>query len=361
MKEECCELPDDIIKLNILTRLDPVSLCRLKCVCKSWCSLIQDKNFIDYNFDFRRKTTVQIMGRFCSVYGFYSIDQDGICTDIGPHASFAWTTLGDPWVPCCNGLFCFLRRSIGGYINLHVCNPIYKKEIITLPKPDFLEKPYFRYKLGFGFDILSKRYKIIGCCHEKSYPLDQIEVLTLGVNESWRILKGKTIDASRLMDKIIYVNGSLYWYSRYMNNDLHVPRKITSFNLGDESFGEIDVPSNTSLSINLHEIDGNLCLIEHNGKTVNLWILTTSTTGDRHISWINLRINLPIELEFEADIIPIRRGQVLIQSIKDDCYYLCHFDEDGHVLKTIELIGILGTMYVFGKFDDSLVTLRNVM
>ncbi|KAH0652478.1 hypothetical protein KY289_030156 [Solanum tuberosum] len=47
-------MPNDIT-FNILLKLNVKSLLRFKCVCKSWCSLIEDPQFIKQHYDMSKK------------------------------------------------------------------------------------------------------------------------------------------------------------------------------------------------------------------------------------------------------------------------------------------------------------------
>uniref|UniRef100_A0A3Q7H517 F-box domain-containing protein n=1 Tax=Solanum lycopersicum TaxID=4081 RepID=A0A3Q7H517_SOLLC len=43
------------ITFNILLKLDVKSLLRFKCICKSWCTLIEDPKFIKHHYDMSQK------------------------------------------------------------------------------------------------------------------------------------------------------------------------------------------------------------------------------------------------------------------------------------------------------------------
>ncbi|KAF5185554.1 F-box and associated interaction domains-containing protein [Thalictrum thalictroides] len=361
-------IPSDNL-LDIISRLPAKSLYRFKCVSKEWCSLIQDQNFVDFYSDCRRKQhneahSIRLLGRLCSEYYFYFIDHNGKTSEILLSFNGA-SSFTDPLVPACNGLFCYLGDCYNGdFPNLVVWNPI-ASEYKILPKPDFLHpitNPCSLIKLGFGFDIVSRKYKLVGC---HAYSPWHVQVLTLGDTE-WRTIKGGCIDKVDFRDKIIHVNGALYWLStkRFHPNREIVrgdPCKITSFNLAEEQFGEVLVPDDAMGFVNLGhwlcDLEGCLCLIGYDNKMLDLWVLKTN---NKQQQWVNTRITLPFEMSLKLldTAIPIQHGEILVQS--KQIFYLCRYDQEGNMLKTIELEGLPKFMLVVGKYEDYMVTLRDI-
>ncbi|PIA45293.1 hypothetical protein AQUCO_01700674v1 [Aquilegia coerulea] len=356
-------IPDDIL-FDIIIRLPPKSLHRFKSVSKEWCSLIQDQTFQDFYYDRRRQQanethTIRLFVRSGDHYGFYFIDHAGIASKIGVGVMFCAATFSDPLVPACNGLICFL----GGENKLRVWNPA-TKQIITLPKPDFIEEdgrgPNIR--LGFGFDNFSRKFKVVGC-----HGCSQFQVLTLG-DKKWRTVEGSRIRTDFVLDKVIHVNGVLYWVNTRrrpkvalytMENILRGPFTITSFNLADEKFVEVPIPSDdvgfTNLGHRLCELEGHLCLISHDRNTLDMWVLITS--NEQRPQWVNQRIVLPFEMVYMDSILPIQDGEILIQCHKENCFFLCRYNQEGKVLNTTKINGLSPYLFVVGNYVESLVNL----
>ncbi|KAF5204970.1 F-box domain containing protein [Thalictrum thalictroides] len=354
------DMPDDIL-VDILIRLPTKSLLRFKCVCKSWCSLIQDQTFIDTHCDHRgheankKNTNFRLMELCSSGFQFHSVDQRaGISTQIGP-SNRLYSSIGfsHPYTPSCNGLFCFLAWTN----DLIVCNPM-TNENVTLPRPTFLEGMQSSEKrlvrIGFGFDVISKKYKVVGCTlrHYLHSP-PKVEVLTLG-DRSWKIVNGGIMNPSRVLDKVVCLNGVLYWLSTPGG------RVIRSFDLGDEKFGVLSTPPSIRFSKTRHwlgDLEGCLCLIDHDNNIVDLWVLTICSDKQE---WDNQRIFLPIDSRPRFYPFPVRKGEIMMQSTKATICDIYHYDQQGQVGKTIKVTGLHPFMFLVGIYDDTLVTLKNL-
>ncbi|KAL5698489.1 hypothetical protein ACHQM5_029521 [Ranunculus cassubicifolius] len=337
------DIPHELM-LNIFTRLPPKSLFRFKCVCKDWLALFQDETFMDSYAFHRRQQVVNLLGRKGKWYVLYSLDKTGMIATKIP-LSFVvseWYTFAS----ACNGLFCLPIDGQG----LMVWNPI-TNESIYLPESE----PYRGEKkfLGFGFDIVSNKFKVI-----RSYTLHEIQVLTVG-DQEWRNVGGGSLNGERhILDKIIYLNGSLHWLTRMIQGGLG--STITSFNLGDESFRMLPIPGDGVISPwhSLCEFEGCLCFIGFDGSNIlDLWLWI----GNEE-KWINQRISLPFEIWKTMDSVThTTRGEILVKCSIEDCYYLCCYEYDKQqrqneiqLVKVTKFIGI--DMVVNGKHDDNIVS-----
>ncbi|KAF9608892.1 hypothetical protein IFM89_012060 [Coptis chinensis] len=350
------DVPDEIM-VYIMSKLPLNSIVRFKCACKQWCALIQDEAFIQFHFSLRHRqvnlrhhTSFQVIGRIGFFYVIYSIEQDGSSTVI-EGKFFDSNSFIDPFVPACNGLVC----SLGSPQALYVSNPV-TNDSVTLPEPRFLKAfPPSNIRLGFGFDIVSKKYKVVGCDASRH---SKIEVLALG-EESWRPVEGN-IDTTRFKDQIIHLNGMLYWFSTETARG--VPRQITTFNLTHERFGvEISVPDDIGFLKGRHwlcEFEGCLCVIDHYQNMIDMWVLKTTCDNNKQV-WVNRPIILPSELKMVTNVIPIADGLVLVRCRQEN-NYLCHYNQVGRVSNVIKVRNIPGCMLIAGKYEDSLVPVRSV-
>ncbi|KAL5711739.1 hypothetical protein ACHQM5_013989 [Ranunculus cassubicifolius] len=367
-------IPDEIM-FEIQNRLPPKSLFRFKCVCKAWRSLFQDETFMDLYSTRRTNQSkkVDIVVHQDEYYELYSITNDG--GNLNETRLDYFEVPDEDKIDCtvmppCKGLFCFRKSKA----ELNVWNPS-TKEIISLDVHKRLRRAE---RMGFGFDIASKKFKVIGCEKGDS----EIQVLTVGEQE-WRSVEGGSIQTTQPgIDQIVYLKGALYWFTTQLvpkpdSDKVHCEGcktkrggqcKITSFDLANETFGVVPLPSQDAGFVNLghrlSQVEGCLCLIGHDYKLLDLWVLTSPGI------WINRHISLPFDVTVPLDTsIPIRNGEILVQCRKERCFYLCQYDDTTtqqrqqyRSLKTTKVTGFTSFPYfVLGMHEDTLVSLKNYM
>jgi hypothetical protein len=168
-------LPDELIT-EVLSFLPVRSLMRLKCVCKSWKTLISDSTFVKLHL--KRSARIKHLAIFSKAYKHSSKFSVSLLRLI-EHASV--TIADNPYfqlnhgyiypIGCYNGLFCLL-----GYfykvdyeeISFYLWNPATR----TLSnKIEFLRGPYSfdnvvlsKRKFAFGYDNSAEIYKIVAFC-----------------------------------------------------------------------------------------------------------------------------------------------------------------------------------------------------
>ncbi|KAH9614553.1 hypothetical protein KSS87_007177 [Heliosperma pusillum] len=252
-------LPEDLL-VEILLRLPVRQLLRLRCVCKSWCALIDDVNFIKRHYElqyaickadgdipficwgpqfdiFDNNLQVCILSK---QFGDVPLDlKPDLVRDTAPSFASAPHLINEGlFVGCVKGLVCY----IWGLRDLGLWNPATREFKAVAP---WLYNPIHLYQLnliGFGFDCISNDFKIVrGNCSDDG--ILSYEVYSLTTN-SWKSLsepstlvrpfKGPFAEA--------YLNGVCYWP---VSSALSDTASILSFNFSTEVFMVFNEPQNS--------------------------------------------------------------------------------------------------------------------
>ncbi|KAA8526247.1 hypothetical protein F0562_008550 [Nyssa sinensis] len=227
------------ILVDILVRLPVKSLLRFRCVCKSWCSLIESPIFLATHLNQSINNT-HLLIRYFSVNHkkeLYSLRFDNEtlneCVELKcPFKSRSGNFLRV--VGSCNGLICLSDDHFGYTYTLIVWNPAIQR-CVALPKPRVCFDvcgPYM-FALGFGFDPKTNDYKVVRMVYPQNkmgswdasagpeallfggqggyVASPEVEVFSLSTG-SW-----KTIDAGVPEHNMI----EYFWSSAVVNENIH--------------------------------------------------------------------------------------------------------------------------------------------
>jgi hypothetical protein len=181
-------LPHELIR-EVLSFLPVRSLMRLKCVCKSWKTLISNPTFVKLHF--KRSARNKQLAIFSSPYS--SSSNLRIVSHVPVHRLLENTSLtiaNDPYfddhgyiypIGSYNGLLC-VRSNInnaGGY-SLYLWNPATRS---LSNKIEFVHCDHWPHwwNYGFGYDNSTGTYKIVSLCLLSK----EVRVLSIGDNV-WR-------------------------------------------------------------------------------------------------------------------------------------------------------------------------------
>uniref|UniRef100_A0A2C9W384 F-box domain-containing protein n=1 Tax=Manihot esculenta TaxID=3983 RepID=A0A2C9W384_MANES len=286
-------VPKDLVR-DILLRLPGKSFIRFRSVCKSWCALFSDSNFIyktllshseDLNPNLR--VLVKSEKRLDFVFFFLSSDRFAMSTiqeipyprDIIDKSSSFIDIVGS----CFNGLICLRDES-----NIILWNPK-TSETKMLPQSNLLHPPHTFISLGileFGFDKRTSDYKVLRIfCYLN--PPDQsvdyiVEIYSLR-DDSWRKIDFCLNDWQLLChkhDTVYYyysrghtgADGVFHWWARDINRNY----AIVSFDLSNEVIKTTALPEGIGYSCcrTLFSLNDYVAFSHCNdGNQVELWVL----------------------------------------------------------------------------------------
>ncbi|KAK4270468.1 hypothetical protein QN277_023503 [Acacia crassicarpa] len=312
-------LPSEIV-LKILHRLPVKSLVKFTSVCRAWNSLITDRTFIS---DHLNLTLIQSSnGRKGSLFFQFFLERNLLRWRDPPreyayslystsnqqtdnHFSFERVPLPflffsldrcAMFVGTCNGLVCSDYYSpSSGSINILIWNPLLRKYVVVSKPIMTLNKHVYTRRFGLGFDSRNNDYKVVVLMHFVSRQhTDYLEVYSL-VSRSWRSI---TISVPKFFLETgcppLFVNGAMHWVV-CRKKDGSIQRSILSFDVTEETFGELTLPlqsneeSNTTTTLLVVEGGRWLAVVNHprkgTGYLLHIWVMKEYGVTD---SWTEI-------------------------------------------------------------------------
>ncbi|CAJ2638502.1 unnamed protein product [Trifolium pratense] len=272
-------LPFDLI-IEILSRLPVKQLLQLRCVCKSWKSLISDPKFAKKHLALSTTYSLHGIGRnyYCPelVLKSYSLNSSVSIAQIHLPLKGYVRVLGS-----CNGVLCLGEEEDGGDLFLvRLWNPSIRK-FKELPP---VRKPH-SYQLGmrgFGYNPISDNYKVVVVLLPSDDVEDnaeytgnyfsnhEVKVHTLGT-DSWKSFSVFPFAGLFVQEVGQYVSGTINWlvYMDIMQGQCF----IASLDLGDESYQKVLLPDDSG-EVDQHTLDLSvfkdcLCLISRE----DVWVM----------------------------------------------------------------------------------------
>ncbi|XP_059630424.1 F-box/kelch-repeat protein At3g06240-like [Cornus florida] len=254
--------------MGILSTLRVKSLLQLRCVCKSWYSLISDSQFVKTYLDrliacpdlLKQRQhililTHPILSKRPYAFTLESAVADDNVGDIVPSAvkldymaeikNYTFSSYTKV-IGSCDGLLCLRIGSTASYVfNLST------RESKRIPEPDF-KFCYWSsfYILGFGYDQSVHDYKLVAGAKKRFY------VYSLRT-DSWKKVQDLPYNhLPKPFSSGILLNGAIHWLFSSKRRS-----KIVALCFADEKFWEFPVPT---LSFNLGLLGGCLCILRGN-------------------------------------------------------------------------------------------------
>ncbi|KAM7511341.1 hypothetical protein LguiB_010216 [Lonicera macranthoides] len=282
-------IPEDLV-IEILKRLPVRSLMRLRCVCKTWCALTNNPDFVNLHLQFNHthvsdnRLVVKHWDEAANtnIFSLFPRElEDGLPLTLNLDLQSKGIIEKSIKIAYCDGIFCIYDRS-SRLISLW--NPAIR-EFKTLPFLSYLSANEDTYRhlsqLGFGFDCRKTNgYRVIVLI-SSLYPEGQdfcpAHVYSQRTN-SWRVvdcfvpfIRGPAGDTS------ICTNGFLHW------PNMACYPSVLSFDLGEESFQEtpiLGLPEKANYRIDLASIDGSVAVIQswigkhsERGSFCDVWVM----------------------------------------------------------------------------------------
>jgi len=215
-------LPDDLIA-EVLSFLDVKSITRLKCVSKSWYSLLSDSFFVKLHLDkssqkphlavFNTQFSTQ-HARLTAFSLHRLLENQSTTVSIDDYTNYRMTMDNKYYrtVGSCNGLFCLLRYSkTEEYqeFSLRFWNPAMRSLTDELSSISISCNTYPVFQFSFGYDNLTNKYKVV------AFRPSDVRVLTLGDNNVWRNIQSFPVIPylSISLNGGVYVSNSLVWFA----------------------------------------------------------------------------------------------------------------------------------------------------
>ncbi|XP_024169310.1 F-box/kelch-repeat protein At3g06240 isoform X1 [Rosa chinensis] len=267
----CRSLLSDIIR-EILSRLPVKSLCRFRCVSKSWLSLILDPQFVKMHFNkaienedlfYQRRKLLFTDGKGDSLCSF---DLDEFLNHYHDHPFLNGLGncnngdfIGDDYdgdlvvtrlkLPGCVGFSKYLSESCGLVLftlgwELYVANPaIGKYKKLPAPTAELGPGPFICYQFGFGFDHTTDDFKVINSRSTE----DGVEFIVYAFKTgSWRQIQRRFPYKTLRPGAGILLNGGLHWLMRRVEDNSRV---IVSLSLAEEEVREIPLPIDLGVGV----------------------------------------------------------------------------------------------------------------
>ncbi|KAJ4916746.1 F-box protein [Raphanus sativus] len=352
--------PSDIpheLTMEILSRFSVKSIVRFGCVSKLWSSLTRLPGFNNLFMSSRKPRLLVTFSTGLKQYGILFPQHQNPDGSYPPFYSFHINNINEPTYA--------LSKSVWGLILLpgfKIWNPTVRR-FSALPHPNE-HIPTENCKSFLGYDPLEGKHKVLCILHS-----EDVRVLTLGAQESWRILtKGIPKHHPRGYGRCF--NGILYYKACLLDDDKNI---IMSFDVKSESFSPIKHPKD--LSFDMIPYKGRLALVtyEYNLSKVDIYILEDA---DGHEWTRQSFLNIICKSKLRGNPVVFKGitddGElVFTPSTLSESYCILYFDPSKNSTREALFEGVMGetrrccgiaTKYmhiidVFPNHIDSLVSL----
>ncbi|KAF5201345.1 hypothetical protein FRX31_009064 [Thalictrum thalictroides] len=306
--------------------------------------MIQDPVFVDEN---RSKDPFHW-------YLFYENDEYALIKTVYPDGITARSKQVNFLCPIwslrhCNGLVAFYNDNN----KLLLCNHT-NGVLVHIPT---VRKPSDMEHFEFGFDSLSKKYKVLVWMEDEAtdYCLSDVHIRTLEKDSSWRPIKETPPFRNLGGNPQVNANGTLFWFDAD-------EARIISFDLADETFGITKLPGEIDLEKDfkhsMFDFEGYLALVElpdtedletGHFQIINLWILKDVASHQ----WISMLKNTIIPVEgtnlnhyyMYEEFAPVadfsaRNGEILIAAADGHHQYIFLYSFLNGQFKRIRITGL---------------------
>ncbi|CAK8541404.1 unnamed protein product [Lathyrus sativus] len=241
-------IPDDLIE-EVLSCLTVKTLMRMRCVSKSWKSLISDSTFVKLHL--HRSSP---KADFTVVYksGSNSVSFTVIRLFENPPIFFTLPNYelideGEQLVGSCNGLLCLVGYSrVNGGIDIESWFRFWNPATGTMSQRlgYLLNDETIPPRFTFGSDKSNNAYKVLALMHTN------VRVFSLQDN-AWRNIENPPVARNCSMNPV-YLSGSVNWLASHGVSIIYPQFVIISFDLGSESHTQYPTPPGFDLLPSVH-------------------------------------------------------------------------------------------------------------
>ncbi|KAM1454794.1 hypothetical protein ACFX13_004324 [Malus domestica] len=264
------DLSMDIIA-DILSRLPLKSVCRFRCISKSWLRLTSEPNFTKTHLDRFQKQKII----FSSENSLFSLDPEAPIDDDMLPLEIDFPLKNHPnteWVHVfgtSNGLVCIMPQPETFFI----FNPT-TRESLRVPDcpipshkcPPQPQEVGFNHAYGFGYAHSVDDYKFFtiayGC---------MILIFSLRSN-SWKRVQDFPYK-HHLEGSGTFLNGTVHWLCGQLENGGSCV--IAAFDLAEEKFSDLPTPNSVTdyQTFTTGVLEGSLCLLYQHNREYSFWVM----------------------------------------------------------------------------------------
>ncbi|AES92406.2 F-box protein interaction domain protein [Medicago truncatula] len=387
------DLPDDLI-VEVLSLLPVKSLLQLKCVNKSWNSLISDPKFVKLHLQLstpnRNLALVQYDRPDCRVLTFpLNHLLHNPSTTIPTHQFICKDNIQFQVIGSCHGLICLLRKSYtSDHTNIHFrfWNPatrVISKELGSFQQSNY--HAHDRHRYIFGYDNFTGSYKVVLMCSGK------VKIFNIGDNIWTEISSFPRFDhdvslGSDRVNNGVYLNGTVNWIAfqddlscstySWMQRDTTLEQyMIILLDLGTETYKQLQPPRGDGVNLVVPRFEPTIAVLmdclcfSHYVKRTHfiIWKMTKfgfeqSWTQFLKISFQNLQVdnNFSDWNQYQTFMFPLclsENGETLIlaSSLPGLCQVILYNLRRNRVERTKDL----GRIWSFAKdYVESLASIR---
>ncbi|VFQ70156.1 unnamed protein product [Cuscuta campestris] len=219
---------EELVLVEILTRLPVKSLGRFKSVSKKWLSLISDPHFVKSHLRRSLENCPSARHRILISDPLHSVDFNGnqVKGRISPPKSFE-----QPFelAGSCNGLIClYIARETFAAINPTT------GETRELPKPTHIPT-HANFFNGFGYDATTDDYKVVRGPQPTIGPQPEfiVEMFSFKAN-SWKRIEYDP--ELKVIENGFFFNGCVHWLVTTCHGNSRYEQRVVSLDLADEKF-----------------------------------------------------------------------------------------------------------------------------
>ncbi|XP_059670656.1 F-box/kelch-repeat protein At3g23880-like [Cornus florida] len=240
-------MQEDVV-IEILSRLPVKSLLRFRCVCKYWCILLKNSNFINKQLNHQNRSAYLLVERYSYGTHIYALALFHVEPPIS--MPIVYHDLEDPHtaknpsiIDTCNGVICFWDGHEFALWNPNIRE--FKSLPVSYPNLPPYTKAYCEY-FGFGLDPVTNNYKVVWIQflwdEKDDFPHDPAVVLVYNQGtDTWTPVETDFSQADNLSESLgnTCINGVYHWLVSDSDFSNHM---VLQFDMKKDAFQKILEP-----------------------------------------------------------------------------------------------------------------------
>ncbi|GAB2277249.1 hypothetical protein Dimus_011956 [Dionaea muscipula] len=294
---------------QVLARLPVKSLLRFRCVCKNWCSLIDDPNFVSFHlsqFKNNSENTHMLFSEYLNRKPRWVIRRGDTLAEADVLSGFPFGLYEVRG--CVNGVMMLINRPF--HPNSVVLLNLSIRKYVKIPSCQMLCRRPGARQVGLVFDHSGNDYKVVAISDPAPNEPGFAEVYSLNAG-CWKRVAGAT-PVVWYRGYPLFFNGSVHWIGEESHH-LGGKSYVVSFNAAEEVFNSVTLPGFRGVrSALLTTVGGCLALLAPFMDHSDLWVMEEYGVVN---SW-NKRYTINATLPMYFSIFVKRNGELLFASDK---------------------------------------------